>query len=86
MQQRDVHLSRQRAGIKLINHFHRGSGVSRQRQQVDIAAINQSKRNGRMAQAIQRAVGAVWPRFDTELLQDPVERPAHDVQHQPRNF
>lgn len=40
MQQRNVHFCRQRAGIKLLNHFHRCSGVARAREQINVAAVD----------------------------------------------
>ena len=64
MQQGNVHLGRQGAGIELINHFDRGSGVASQGQQVNIAPKNQPKGDGRVTQAVQGSVCAVRPCFE----------------------
>ena len=59
MQQLYVHLGRQGGGVKLLDHLYRRAGVAGQRQQIDIAAKNQPKSNGCVAQAVKAAVCAV---------------------------
>ena len=47
-----IHLRRQGGGVKLLDHFHRGARIARQRQQIDIAAKDQAKRDGRVSRCL----------------------------------
>ena len=86
VQKTHIHFGRQRGGIKLFNHFYRCAGISRQGQQVDIAAVNQTEGNGAVAQAVKRAVVAMRPLFKVQVFQYPVEAPTHNIQNQPTVF
>ena len=66
VQQTDVHFRRQRRGIKLFDHLHRGTGVTRQGEQIDVAAKYQPKSDGRVSEAVKTAVCAVRPGFDAQ--------------------
>ena len=67
---------------KLFNHFYRCAGISSQGQQVDIAAVNQSESDGTVAQAVKRAVVAMWALLEVQVFQYPIETPTDDIQHQ----
>ena len=73
MQQTDVHFRRQRRGIKLFDHLHRGTGVTRQGEQIDVAAKYQPKSDGRVSQAVKTAVCPMWTGLDAHRIQNPVE-------------
>ena len=64
VQQTDVHLGGQSGRIKLLDHLYRSARISRQRQQIDIAAEDQTKRDGRVPQAVKTAVCAMRSSFD----------------------
>ena len=52
VQQTDIHLRRQGGGVKLLDHFHRCARIARQRQQIYVAAKDQSKRDGRVSRCL----------------------------------
>ena len=59
MQQTDVHLGGQSGRIKLLDHLYRSARISSECQQIDIAAEDQTKRDGRVPQAVKTAVTSV---------------------------
>ena len=61
------------ARIVPVDHVHAGARVACQRQQIDALAVEQPKRDGRMAQAVQAAALAVRPFLQTGFRQHPVE-------------
>ncbi len=80
MQQTDVHFSRQRGRIKLLDHFHRCACIACQREQIDVAAKYQAKRDGGVSQAVKTAVSTVRARFEPQRIQNPIEQPADGVE------
>ena len=80
VQQLYVHLGRQGGGVKLLDHLYRRAGIAGKRQQIDVAAKDQTKGNSGVAQTVKAAVCAVWPLFQAQLIHDPVEQPANGVQ------
>ena len=80
MQQLDVHFGRQGGGVELLDHFHRGTGVAGQCQQVDVAAEDEAEGDGGVAQAVKAAVRAMRPGLQTQGIHDPVEQPADGVE------
>lgn len=73
VQQTDIHLRRQGGGVKLLDHFHRCARIARQRQQIYVAAKDQTEGDGGVAQAVKTAVRAVRPGLDAQRVHDPVK-------------
>jgi hypothetical protein len=55
LQQPNVLLTAQRAGVVFVDHLHTGAGVACQGQQVYALAIEQPKSDGRMPEAVEDA-------------------------------
>ena len=66
VQQTDVHLGRQSGGVKLLDHLYRSARIASECQQIDIAAEDQTKRDGRVPQAVKTAVCAMRSGFDAQ--------------------
>ena len=73
LQQRDVLLAGDGAGVVGIDDIHAGARIARQRQQVDALAVKQAERDGRVAQAVQAARLPVRAHLQAGFGQDPVE-------------
>ncbi len=72
MNKRNIHLRRERAGIKIFNHLHRSLGIARQGQKVNFSAIDQTERNCRAPQTIQSTIHPMRPSLQICHFQYPV--------------
>ena len=63
LQHGDILLTCHGAGVVAVDNFHAGPCISRQRYQINALSVQQAKRNGAVAQAVQAAGMAVGIEF-----------------------
>ncbi len=55
LQHPDIHLTREGGRVKILDHVHRRAGIARQGQHVNALPVQQTERDGRVPEAIERA-------------------------------